>query len=81
MHPPPSVSGLLPKNDCKYSHYFTITPKLINFFHVFVVYLWFYQDRLHLNNAQIDLELLSTCTIFVVVDGFMVHILVVFGAL
>ncbi len=45
------------------------------------MYLWFYQDRLHLNNAQIDLELLSTCTIFVVVDGFMVYILVVFGAL
>ena len=45
------------------------------------MYLWFCQDRLHLNNAQIDLELLSTCTIFVVVDGSMVHILVVFGAL
>ena len=45
------------------------------------MYLWFYQDRLHLNNAQIDLELLSTCTIFVVVDGFMVHVLAVFGAL
>ena len=45
------------------------------------MYLWFYQDRLHLNNAQIDLELLSTCTIFVVVDGSMVHILVVLGAL
>ena len=32
MHPPLSVVGLLPKNNGKYTHYFTIAPILLAFF-------------------------------------------------
>ena len=34
-HPPPFGSGLLPKNNGKYTHYFTITPKIIDFFYFY----------------------------------------------
>ena len=53
INPPPLVSGPLPKNNCKYSLFFTIMPNMLVFFHlellwkyVFVVYLcdceWLY---------------------------------------